>query len=163
MIETKKILTDLKNKIYKPIYFLYGTEALYIDQVTDFIEDKVLSASEKSFNQTVLYGRDVDASIVVEVCSRLPMMASHQVVIVKEAQDLIGFDFFESSSRQRNQLGHIKVPDHNGSKELLFFEKSHDPGKTLIHKLKGGNTMINNIPTHSQHNQFFFKNNNKRR
>ena len=77
--------------------------------------------------------------------------------------DLIGFDFFESSSRQRNQLGHIKVPDHNGSKELLFFEKSHDPGKTLIHKLKGGNTMINNIPTHSQHNQFFFKNNNKRR
>jgi hypothetical protein len=35
--------------------------------------------------------------------------------------DLIGFDFFESSSRQRNQLGHIKVPDHNGSKELLFF------------------------------------------
>ena len=96
MIETKKILADLKNKIYKPIYFLYGTEALYIDQVTDFIEDKVLSASEKSFNQTVLYGRDVDASIVVEVCSRLPMMASHQVVIVKEAQDLIGFDFFES-------------------------------------------------------------------
>ena len=77
--------------------------------------------------------------------------------------DLIGFDFFESSSRQRNQLGHIKVPDHNGSKELLFFEKSHDPGKTLIHKLKGGNTMINNIPTHSQHNQFFFKNNNNKR
>ena len=78
--------------------------------------------------------------------------------------DLIGFDFFESSSRQRNQLGHIKVPDHNGSKELLFFEKSHDPGKTLIHKLKGGNNMINNnVPMHNQHNQFFFKNNNRKR
>lgn len=96
MTEAKNILTDLKNKIYKPVYFLYGTESLYIDQITDFIEDKVLSESEKSFNQTVLYGRDIEASTVVEVCSRLPMMASHQVVIVKEAQELKGFEKLES-------------------------------------------------------------------
>lgn len=96
MIEAKNILTDLKNKIYKPVYFLYGTEALYIDQVSDYIEDHVLSNSEKSFNQTILYGREVDSNTIVEVCSRLPMMASHQVVIVKEAQEIKGFEKLES-------------------------------------------------------------------
>ncbi len=95
MTEAKNILADLKNKIYKPVYFLYGTEALYIDKITSFIEKKVLSESEKSFNQTVMYGREVEAVNIMEVCMRLPMMASHQVVIVKEAQDIKGFENLE--------------------------------------------------------------------
>ena len=61
--------------------------------------------------------------------------------------DLIGFDFFESSTRQRNQLGHIKVADHDGSKEIAFFESSHDPDKTILHNLNGNTDMPkNNIP-----------------
>ena len=95
MNDTKNILSDLKNKIYAPVYFLYGTEALYIDQVTNFIEKKVLNESEKSFNQTVLYGREVEAINIIEVCMRLPMMSSYQVVIVKEAQDIKGFEKLE--------------------------------------------------------------------
>ena len=76
--------------------------------------------------------------------------------------DLIGFDFFESSTRQRNQLGHIKVADHDSSKEIEFFENNHDPDKTIIHKLKGIGYIPNNIPTHHQTNQFFLKNNKRR-
>ncbi len=95
MKEANDILSKLKKKEFTPIYFLHGTEALYIDQVVDFIEKNALTESEQSFNQTLLYGRDVEASQIVEICSRLPMMASHQVVIVKEAQEIKGFDFFE--------------------------------------------------------------------
>ena len=76
--------------------------------------------------------------------------------------DLIGFDFFESSTMHRNQLGHIKVNDHDGSNESIFFESSHDPMKTIIHKLKLGSHVPNNIPSHAQTNQFFFKNNKRR-
>ena len=52
------IFRDLKNKIYKPIYFLSGEEAYFIDQITDYISNHVLDESEKAFNQTVLYGKD---------------------------------------------------------------------------------------------------------
>jgi len=76
--------------------------------------------------------------------------------------DLIGFDFFESSTRQRNQLGHIKVTDHDGDSELAFFEHTHDPTKTLLHKLVVKLHVHNNIPTHNQSNKFLFKNNNRR-
>ena len=84
----EQIMADLKNKIYKPIYFLMGEEPYYIDKITDYIEENVLSQSEKAFNQTIVYGRDTDALSVDNISRRYPMMASHQVVIVKEAQNL---------------------------------------------------------------------------
>lgn len=84
----EQIMTDLKNKIYKPIYLLMGDEAFYIDQISDFIEKNVLQESEKAFNQTIIYGQDVDALAVDNIARRYPMMSSHQVVIVKEAQNL---------------------------------------------------------------------------
>ena len=80
--------------------------------------------------------------------------------------DLIGFDFFESSMLQRNQLGHIKVSDHNGTIERSFFWKTLDPEKTVLHNTNGSTsiptTTINNIPRHTIENQFFFKNNKRR-
>jgi DNA polymerase-3 subunit delta len=65
-----------------------GEESYYIDKLSDYIEDKVLSEDEKGFNQTVLYGRDVTIEDIVSTAKRYPMMSERQVVIVKEAQDL---------------------------------------------------------------------------
>ncbi len=84
----EKIMTDLRNKKYAPIYFLFGDEPYYIDQISNYIMENVLSDSEKSFNQTVIYGKDTDTASVITMAKRYPMMASYQVVIVKEAQDL---------------------------------------------------------------------------
>ncbi|WP_281335907.1 DNA polymerase III subunit delta [Flavobacterium eburneipallidum] len=88
MDEVLKIVNDIKAGNIKPIYFLMGEEAYYIDKLSDYIEDKVLSEDEKGFNQTVLYGRDVTIEDIVSTAKRYPMMAERQVVIVKEAQDL---------------------------------------------------------------------------
>lgn len=88
MDEVLKIVNDIKAGNIRPIYFLMGEEAYYIDKLSDYIEDKVLSEDEKGFNQTVLYGRDVSIEDIVSTAKRYPMMAERQVVIVKEAQDL---------------------------------------------------------------------------
>lgn len=88
MDEVVKIVTDIKNGVIKPIYFLMGEEPYYIDKLSDYIEQKVLTEEEKGFNQTVLYGRDVTIDDIVSAAKRYPMMADRQVIIVKEAQDL---------------------------------------------------------------------------
>ncbi|MBK9358677.1 MAG: DNA polymerase III subunit delta [Bacteroidales bacterium] len=90
--EFNRILSDLINRIYHPVYLLSGEEPYFIDLLCDAIENGVLSEDEKGFNQTILYGRDVDARTIVEHAKRYPMMASHQVVIVKEAQDIKSID-----------------------------------------------------------------------
>jgi DNA polymerase-3 subunit delta len=87
--EVIKIVNDIKNGNIKPIYFLMGEEPYYIDKLSDYIEQNVLSEEEKGFNQTVLYGRDVTVEDIVSAAKRYPMMAERQVIIVKEAQDLI--------------------------------------------------------------------------
>jgi DNA polymerase III subunit delta len=88
MREFDELIVELKNKIYKPIYFLMGEESYYIDQITDYISKHVLSDAEKTFNQLVLYGKDTDVIAIVNAARRFPMMANYQVVIVKEAQEL---------------------------------------------------------------------------
>ncbi len=47
----EEIMSDLKNRIFKPVYFLAGEEPYYIDLITDYIEEKVLPEAEKAFNQ----------------------------------------------------------------------------------------------------------------
>ncbi len=87
--KVKHIITNIKKGDIKPIYFLMGEEAFFIDALSKFIEDNVLSEEEKGFNQTVFYGRDVKIEDLVSTAKRFPMMAERQVVIVKEAQDLV--------------------------------------------------------------------------
>jgi DNA polymerase-3 subunit delta len=84
----KKIITDLKARKYSPVYFLQGEETYFIDVISDYIEAKVLSDSEKGFNQVVVYGKDATMATILTHARRFPMMAERQVVIVKEAQDI---------------------------------------------------------------------------
>lgn len=107
------IVKDLKAKKYKPMYFLAGEEPFYIDKVTQYLEHHVLEESERSFNQTVLYGKETDMNTVLSEAKRFPMMAPYQVVIVKEAQ-------------------HLKLTD-----ELLAYAKNPQPTTILVFAYKG--------------------------
>lgn len=82
------ILSDLKNKIYYPVYLLHGEEAFFINQISDFIENNVLEEDERDFNQTIVYGKDIDGPTIVSYARQYPMGANYNVLIVKEAQDI---------------------------------------------------------------------------
>ena len=80
------IIRELQAKQYRPVYYLMGDEAFYIDKIADYIIDNVLNDTEKEFNQTILYGADVDAATIINAAKRYPMMSEYQVIVVKEAQ-----------------------------------------------------------------------------
>ena len=82
----EEIVVDLKNRIYKPIYYLMGEESYYIDKISEYISQTVLTEEEREFNQTVVYGADTDIATIINAAKRYPMMSEYQVVIVKEAQ-----------------------------------------------------------------------------
>ena len=89
MNANNQLITDIKGGNIAPIYFLMGEEAYYIDRISDFIESHVLAEEEKGFNQMVLYGKEVSIQDIVSNAKRYPMMAERQVIIIKEAQNLI--------------------------------------------------------------------------
>jgi len=84
----EEIISDLKNRIFKPVYFLAGEEPYYIDLISDYIQENVLQESEKAFNQIILYGDTTNIAAIIDTARRFPMMSSHQVLIIKEAQSL---------------------------------------------------------------------------
>lgn len=89
MNDAIKLVSSIKKGELKPIYFLMGEEPFYIDKIAGYIEANVLAEEEKEFNQMLLYGRDVSVEDIVANAKRYPMMAERQVIIVKEAQDLV--------------------------------------------------------------------------
>jgi DNA polymerase-3 subunit delta len=90
------IITELKAGKFKPVYFLMGEEPYFIDVITDYLTANVLAESEKAFNQLVFYGRDTDMGNIVTSARKFPMMASRQLIVVKEAQHLRNLDGLES-------------------------------------------------------------------
>lgn len=88
----EQILQSLKQKKYAPIYFLMGEEPYYIDLISDYIQYEILDESQREFDLSVLYGKDVDITTVINTAKRFPMMSPYQVLIVKEAQHIKDID-----------------------------------------------------------------------
>ena len=128
MDEVKQIVADIKSRNLKPIYFLMGEEAYYVDRISDFIEDTVLTEEERGFNQMVLYGRDVTIDDIVGNAKRFPMMSDYQVIIVKEAQDL--------SRTIEKLVDYAKNPQPSTILVMNYKYKTIDKRKALYKTLK---------------------------
>lgn len=106
----EQLSEELKKLIYKPIYFLMGEEPYFIDAIANYIEENVLNESEKSFNLTVAYGKDIDLASIVSLAKRYPMMANYQVVIIKEAQNIKNLDAGEIGKKINPLLSYLQQP-----------------------------------------------------
>ena len=88
-----EILKDIRQKQFKPVYFLMGEESYFIDLITNEIIANALKDDERDFNQTIMYGADVsNYGVVVNAAKRFPMMSDRQLVVVKEAQQIAGIE-----------------------------------------------------------------------
>jgi len=110
-----EIIKDIERKMFHSIYLLHGEEDYFIDEICNAIEANVLEDSEKDFNQTVVYGRDIDVISLISMAKRYPMMSNHQVILVKEAQNLKNIESLESYAANP-QKSTILVICHKHSK-----------------------------------------------
>lgn len=127
MKEFNQILLDIKRKIFKPIYFLSGDEAYYIDTISDLIENSVLEESEREFNQTITYGKDADLVAILGYARQFPMMSDYNVVIVKEAQNLK-----ELNKKSTGEEDEDVSSSDNNSASLQFVNYIKNPQPTTI-------------------------------
>ena len=54
-ITYQEVIRAVQRKEYKPVYLLMGDESYYIDRISDYIADNVLTEEEKGFNLSVIY------------------------------------------------------------------------------------------------------------
>ncbi|MBR0180736.1 MAG: DNA polymerase III subunit delta [Prevotella sp.] len=109
------IMSDLRDRKFSPVYYLMGDEPYYIDLISDYIAEHVLQPEERDFNQTILFGSDVNASQIADAARRYPMMAEYQVVIVKEAQNIKNTEALEKYFKQPMPSTILVMSHKNGS------------------------------------------------
>ena len=73
-----------------------GEESYYIDKISEHISKNILNSEEKEFNQTTLYGKEIDVATIVSEAKQFPFGSEYRVVIVKEAQDIRSIDKLET-------------------------------------------------------------------
>lgn len=129
----KKVLESLKNKTYSPVYFLYGEESFYIDELTNYIEHNTVDEADRDFNQLVVYGRDLTAREVIDQARRFPMMGNILLVVVKEAQDIKDLEPLES---------YFKKPTESTILVINYKHKKLDKRKALYKLLSKSEKVV---------------------
>lgn len=96
----ESVMMDLQAGKYAPVYLLAGEEPYFIDKIADFIAENAIKPEERDFNQLTFYGLDTTPVNVMDSAHAAPMMADHQVIIVREAQQMRGIDQLEKYVRK---------------------------------------------------------------
>ncbi|MFC2334556.1 MAG: DNA polymerase III subunit delta [Prevotella sp.] len=108
------IMRDLKSGAFSPLYLLMGEESYYIDQISDYIQAHALTSEQQAFDQTVVFGADVNAAQIADLAMQYPMMSSRKVIIVKEAQDLHSFERLERYAEKPQEKTILVICYKNG-------------------------------------------------
>ncbi len=139
-MDYKEIIKTIKKRETQPIYFLHGEEPYFIDKITDAIENDILTETERAFNQTVIYGKDVrDVQQIIDVAMRFPMMSERQVIVVKEAQEL---DFLKRTGENDALKRLQNYIEHAPKSTVLCFAHKHK-------KLDGRSAFAKSLTKHA--------------
>ena len=123
-----EIKKQIKAKNCFPVYLLHGNEPYFVEEIVRTFENKLLAPAEKDFNLHIFYGKDSTYQQIIDTCMKYPMMASHQLVILKEAQDLRGDDDI--------LISYLKNPIPTTVLVLAFNGKRFDMRKAIGKKIK---------------------------
>jgi len=138
-LHPNQVLSELRSGKYAPVYFLQGEEAFYIDEISDYIEANCIPEAEKSFNQTVLYGKDVSMAQVITNARRFPMMADRQLVLIKEAKEISDLGKEEGD---KLLLDYLEQPVPSTVLVFAHKHKKLDGRKPLAKKIKNSATFV---------------------
>ena len=128
----QQILQNLADKKYAPLYFLQGMEPFYIHTILQYIEENVVPPQAKSFDMRTLYGHETTLQQILTHAKRFPMIASHQVVLVKEAQHL---QDLQKESGKKQLLQYLENPNPQTLLVFAYLNKTLDQRRTFAKTL----------------------------
>lgn len=83
-------LSSIKEQLDKgrflPVYLLHGEEPYFMEELLEYIQQKVLNPGQEAFDLTVFYGKDAKPEQVKDAFLRFPLLGQYHLVVVKEAQ-----------------------------------------------------------------------------
>ena len=127
----RNVLRELDSQP-KPIYFLFGEEEFFLDQLLEKAQ-QILPVDQRDFNADLLYGQDVNPARVLGIARSFPMMAERRIVIVRNFMQI------SKGGGEDAQKGHINdfidyFEQPNPSTLLVLMDTNKPAGNTKFGK-----------------------------
>ena len=114
-VSFEELVKEIKAGQFKPVYYLMGDEAFYIDRLSDLLVETLLRPEERDFNLLTFFGAETDIDAVITAAKAYPMGAQHLVILVKEAQNLQHLERLEFYFRQMQPSSVLIFCHKNGT------------------------------------------------
>lgn len=129
----QQVVGEINSGNLKPIYYLYGEEDFYLDQLLERFS-KIIPPEQKDFNFDLLYGQEVTPAQTLSIARSFPMMAERRVLIIRNFLQLS-----KGGSEDGSPAGHINdfisyIEQPNPSTILVCFDTKKPAGNTNIGK-----------------------------
>lgn len=100
-------LGSLKSANRLPIYIIAGEEDFFVNSTINYAKT-IIPEELRDFNLSLLYGEDTSIEKLINAVREFPMMAERRVVLVKNLQQIQGF---QAKEGQDILLNYLKSPN----------------------------------------------------
>ncbi len=87
---------------FAPLYFFYGQEGWFMDELQRLALKHAVEPHERDFNVDVVFGPEASAQAVLAQCSQFPMMAARRLIIVRGFEKLADNKLFQGYAASPN-------------------------------------------------------------
>lgn len=109
------------------LVLLYGQESFLVEKAAAMILDAVVAPADRDFNYSLFYGKEFNATYVVEQAKTFPVFAEKRLVVIKNIHDA-------KAEQLEDLLGYVEEPVPETV--LLFTAEKIDARKKLFQLCK---------------------------
>ena len=91
MSEYNKLINDINNRKFSPIYLIHGQENYFSDKIIKLLVSNVINEDAVDFDLKKIYGKKSDEnqeSEVIDFIKRFPLSGDYNLAVVKDSKNL---------------------------------------------------------------------------
>ena len=96
------LATAFRHGRFAPLYFLFGEEGWFMDELQRLAVEHAVQPHERDFNLDVVFGPEATAQQVLAQCAQFPMMAERRLVVVRGFEKLDDNALFKAYAESPN-------------------------------------------------------------
>lgn len=96
------LATGFRHGQFAPLYFFYGEEGWFMDELQRLAVEHAVEPHERDFNLDIVFGPEANAQSVLAQCAQYPMMATRRLVVVRGFEKLDDNGLFKGYAEAPN-------------------------------------------------------------
>lgn len=151
-MEANQVLSKIKKGEIAPVYVLYGTQTLLMDELIEELKKQLLTEADMDFNYEQFDLEDVPIGQVVEACETFPFLGEKRLIVASNAFFLTGAKVQQHVEHHLESLErYLEQPADFSVLVLKVEHEKLDERKKIVKNLKKQGILCSCLPLNQDH------------